>query len=1072
MIGISEGETRTERRQALQQCAVAFRLASHILLRDPGQLTGQMFGRLSGIKSSEIQQILRNGAAKKETPWLRPLSPCLTPPGGPLLRTLEGHSAAIEALTLFDGNRKAITGAEDGSLIIWDLERMQELRRLEGHQDAILAIAVLADDQLAVSASRDGTLKIWDLDDGWAAKRTLTGHTQSVTCLALLPDGCRAVSGSWDSTLRLWDLDRGIQLKTLLGHSDKINAVVISADGQHAFSASADGTIREWNLESGQELRVFPNAGRVDALVLFGGKGAISAAFNKLTIWDLEAEEKTYDLEAHLGPVEAIAVYAGGRRAVTGGLYEGDIRVWDLQTGEQLFALDRVMESVTRIVVTEDGQLLVAGGEDGSLRFLVLESGNELLHTVHDRQAIAVSPDGHRFLSVSETVEASGKWYRIEVRDLWGCFLERTLSGHKSSITRAVIFDDGRRAITASWDPSLNVWDLEAGCLLTTLVGHKAAIYAVAVFPDGCRAVSGAWDKTVRIWDLQTGRESHILIGHTQAVNAVAVCGSGDRVISGSDDGILKLWDAELGIELLTLTGHSDGISSIAVSPDGERALSGSGDNTLILWDLQTGHALRTLVGHEGGGIMAVEIFAGGRLAISAGADSNLKIWDLEQGAELRTLTAHVDIVLGVTVVADGRKAVSNSADGTIRVWNLDTVNTLAATRAHTGEVKAVAVHNNDKRAISVALLPTEIRAWDLATGKQIAPLVQGIGPLDQVKLFSETERLQITSWKQHTRSIWNLASGDRFDSGSINPEQISGMTAMWIGRTRACFTGKDGLLVWDLPPTNRLRLLMPNLPEIHAMTVYADEKRALAAEGDGKVHVLDLETGQDSGGVRAHNDIVLAIAVSIDDRHAVSGSKDGTVCLWDLEASTIRVVAALSDHPWGGHPGTLITAGRFALWGGSKGTITICDLEPGHDLFELTGHTDRILALAASRNGMRAVSGSQDRTVRVWDLDHRQEIAIFSADGSVDTCALSQDGSTVIAGDRVGQVHILRLERVSPKPVVVTAWSDVQGLVTCCPACQNQIQLEVDQLGCELNCPTPGCELHLKIYPFIKQMA
>ena len=45
----------------------------------------------------------------------------------------------------------------------------------------------------------------------------------------------------------------------------------------------------------------------------------------------------------------------------------------------------------------------------------------------------------------------------------------------------------------------------------------------VAVTPDGTRAVSASADKTLRVWDLATGKSLASLEGHTSAVYGVAV---------------------------------------------------------------------------------------------------------------------------------------------------------------------------------------------------------------------------------------------------------------------------------------------------------------------------------------------------------------------------------------------------------------------------------------------------------------------------------------------------------------------------------------------------------------------
>jgi hypothetical protein len=130
--------------------------------------------------------------------------------------------------------------------------------------------------------------------------------------------------------------------------------------------------------------------------------------------------------------------------------------------------------------------------------------------------------------------------------------------------------------------------------LRCTLAGHSGWVYGVAVSADGRRAVSASKDKTLKVWDLETGDELRTLAGHSAAVNGVAVSADGRRAVSASDDKTLKVWDLETGGELRTLAGHSHVVTGVAVSADGRRAVSASLDNTLKVWDLETGGSFTT----------------------------------------------------------------------------------------------------------------------------------------------------------------------------------------------------------------------------------------------------------------------------------------------------------------------------------------------------------------------------------------------------------------------------------------------------------------------------------------------
>ena len=76
----------------LQLVQSAIRLSAHVLARDQRQLASQLTGRLLGIDDNDIQALLKQTAEKAPRPSLWPLRGHLTPPGGPLIRMLEGHS--------------------------------------------------------------------------------------------------------------------------------------------------------------------------------------------------------------------------------------------------------------------------------------------------------------------------------------------------------------------------------------------------------------------------------------------------------------------------------------------------------------------------------------------------------------------------------------------------------------------------------------------------------------------------------------------------------------------------------------------------------------------------------------------------------------------------------------------------------------------------------------------------------------------------------------------------------------------------------------------------------------------
>ncbi len=74
-------------------------------------------------------------------------------------------------------------------------------------------------------------------------------------------------------------------------------------------------------------------------------------------------------------------------------------------------------------------------------------------------------------------------------------------------------------------------------------------------------------------------------------------------------------------------------------------------------------------------------------------------------------------------------------------------------------------------------------------------------------------------------------------------------------------------------------------------------------------------------------------------------------------------------------------------------------------------GHTNRVNDVVVTPDGRRAISASDDRTLKVWDLETGNIIVNFSGDSTLVTCAVSPNGQTIVAGEDSGRVHFLRLE-------------------------------------------------------------
>jgi WD40 repeat protein len=95
----------------------------------------------------------------------------------------------------------------------------------------------------------------------------------------------------------------------------------------------------------------------------------------------------------------------------------------------------------------------------------------------------------------------------------------------------------GERALSTSWDHTIEIWDVNTHKFELTLVGHQGSVLGAAAYADDIRLISASADHTMKIWGLRNGGiPTNTLASHGGSVTEVATFAGGTRAISASED--------------------------------------------------------------------------------------------------------------------------------------------------------------------------------------------------------------------------------------------------------------------------------------------------------------------------------------------------------------------------------------------------------------------------------------------------------------------------------------------------------------------------------------------------------
>jgi WD40 repeat protein len=378
---------------------------------------------------------------------------------------------------------------------------------------------------------------------------------------------------------------------------------------------------------------------------------------------------------------------------------------------------------------------------------------------------------------------------------------------------------------------------------------------------------------------------------------------------------------------------HFDLVQALAFSPDGQ-TLASSAFREVKFWQRPRDVKKLDLAGLSAPAQCA-ELTADGRWAALGLADGNIALWDLVEGRAVRSLAGHAAAVTALRLIPGTERLVSASADKTLRIWNL--ADGTALGRIETPHPLAALALLDDGQRVATGGGDGLIRLWNLGS----LPTRQLVEP----------------------------------------PPAVTVMSATPDGK-RLVVAGPQGTLtLYDGQSLEQVQTLPGREVPVLAVSLSADGARLAAAEGDGLVRVWDVAQAQVHSTIRPGALGTSAVALHpAGNQVAVAAGDQGQTSVYKLD---VPAPAALPAQLESGTTAAAVSPdGKLLALGGSaagKPAIVLVDLAAGNVVRTLAGHEGPIAALGFAADGGRLISGSGDRTARVWNVADGQLVSTFS---------------------------------------------------------------------------------------------
>jgi WD40 repeat protein len=378
-----------------------------------------------------------------------------------------------------DGGRIAVAGF-DGTIRLLDAVSGREMLTIFAHSSYVVSAVFSPNSQQLASASFDQTVRLWDAtpltSDPLAPHCvTLSEREKEVSGVAFSPDGRWLASASWDHNVKVWETGTMTHRYTLRGHSGIVWAVAFSPDSRTLASVSFDESVKLWDLEaptgdSLQEIHSIAFDQRVLSID-FSPDGRLLAIgeYDGIALYDPRTANMVHRLKKTFTPVPSVAFHPNRPLLLSSGASDPAIKIWDVAAEQFSFEIRQKANPSPNVAVSHDGRRIASpltdvGPGDHSVMVWDVDWDAKTYRTfrrLKGHQAyvwrVAFSPDG-RYL-------ASGSWdSMIKIWDLQAPESAEpvTLRGHAGFILGLAFSPDGRRLASASGYAGrgeIKVWD-------------------------------------------------------------------------------------------------------------------------------------------------------------------------------------------------------------------------------------------------------------------------------------------------------------------------------------------------------------------------------------------------------------------------------------------------------------------------------------------------------------------------------------------------------------------------------------------------------------------------------------
>lgn len=230
---------------------------------------------------------------------------------------------------------------------------------------------------------------------------------------------------------------------------------------------------------------------------------------------------------------------------------------------------------------------------------------------------------------------------------------------------------------------------------------------------------------------------------------------------------------------------------------------------------------------------------------------------------------------------------------------------------------------------------------------------------------------------------------------------------------TQLAVGGSIGVWIYDKQTGKELDLITGHTSRVSSVCFSPDGNMLASGSYDHTIKLWDRQSSETVATLSGHTGSINSVAFSPDGNILASGSSDSTVRLWDIHTGEIK--KTLTGHKRSVYSVAFSPDGNTLVSGSRDEFIRFWNVQTGEPIRTIAGHVDRVSGVIISPDGEKLASYGYDEKIHVWNAktgEFFMSLIPNSQDGNSDqeriySIAFFPDCKTLISGSNDGTIRV-----------------------------------------------------------------